>query len=336
MTALAVTDYTYEGPQLDYAFKRPFAAGEQQWSSSLPPIPPPATCGWQGIATAVLASAAMLVSFSSFQPQGFVRSTLPDGWRSAQWDYRFAKPFPASEQQFYAGVAQRVPTARDVQGFFGQQFDYLFFKPQFPVFEQQYYAGIPRRIPLTVDVQGWFGLQFEHRFAKPFPITEQLFTSAPEPEPFPPPNGWYGFEYSYRFGKPFPVASQQWTGYQPQGEVPEFKPPGAGRRKDFPPWIPQPAYEAKPNKPFRPVWDKPRQGEIEQHPEPQPAAPAGPAPPPPASLFAAAPPSPALALPDFKELAPPVPPAFDKHMRDLQDLSDAIAVLKRLGLIQDS
>lgn len=110
--------------------------------------------------------------------------------------------------------------------------------------------------------------------------------------------------------------------------------PGAGKRKNFPSYIPQPAYEAKPNKPFRPVWDKPKQGEIEALPAPLPA---GPPPLPPASLFGqvAAPPSPVntAALPTFGHLVPPDPLAYAKHMQQVQDESDIEAVLRALGLI---
>lgn len=116
-------------------------------------------------------------------------------------------------------------------------------------------------------------------------------------------------------------------------------PPGSGRRKDFPSWIPQPAYDAKPAKAFRPVWDKPPDGEIEQHPTPVPAAQA---PLPPASIFAPpvlerpmpAPGSPPpFGLPDFNNLVPPDPAGLNRRMTEAQDMSDAMAVLKALGLV---
>lgn len=114
--------------------------------------------------------------------------------------------------------------------------------------------------------------------------------------------------------------------------------PGSGKRYQSPTdYLPEPDYEAKPSKPFRPIWDKPKAGEIEEvAPEP-----AGPPPLPPAELFGMpghagaakmlAPP--ALTLPNFAQYAPHDPVGLDQQMRDVMDRNDAIAVLKRLGLI---
>jgi hypothetical protein len=107
--------------------------------------------------------------------------------------------------------------------------------------------------------------------------------------------------------------------------------PGSGKRKDFQTYIPRPAYEAKPNKPFRPVWDKPKGGEVEQHPKPKPR-PQGPPPLPPASLFTQ--PQPLTdALPDFSQYAVADPNGLAQRMqqaRDLRDLADAVRVLQQL------
>lgn len=116
--------------------------------------------------------------------------------------------------------------------------------------------------------------------------------------------------------------------------------PGSGKRKNFPSYIPQPAYDEKPAKTFRPVWDKPRQGEVEVI---EPAQPAGPPPLPPAELFGlpgvaatqdAAPGS--LNLPDFSQFGAPHQHAYGQHMQDVQDLNDATALLRQLGVIPKS
>lgn len=113
--------------------------------------------------------------------------------------------------------------------------------------------------------------------------------------------------------------------------------PGSGKRRNFPRYIAQPPYEAKPNKPFRPVWDKPPDGAIEAHPIPAP----GPAPLPPAALFGrpgqagdASTNAPDLALPDFNDFTMHDPMGLGRRLRDLQDQGDAMAVLQALGLLQ--
>jgi hypothetical protein len=102
-----------------------------------------------------------------------------------------------------------------------------------------------------------------------------------------------------------------------------------------PGYIPQPPYEAKPNKPFRPIWDKPRGGEIETHPTPAPLV--GPPPLPPPSLFGSAAIAASLVpgiLPTFDHLMPDDPADLTRRMKEAQDLSDAEAIMRKLGLIQ--
>lgn len=103
----------------------------------------------------------------------------------------------------------------------------------------------------------------------------------------------------------------------------------SGKRRDFPSYIPEPAYEAQPSKPFRPVWDKPNRVEVEQRPQP-PAAPRV-AQLPPQSIFGDPQDAPALsdfsqyAIPDVNDLAQRL-----RGARDTQDLADAIRVLQQV------
>jgi hypothetical protein len=279
-------------------FAKPFPASEQQFSAHDPRAVPD-QLNVEGVyfqSPDVFAKPfpAHEQQFNSFQPQGFVKSTFPDGWRSYQWEYRFAKPFPVAEQQF-----------------------------------STYFKFPPGVVP-----QGWYPHEPEV-FAKPFPVTEQSFQPVREPVPPPPPGfGWWGYQFNYAFTKPFNAALQQFQAWDLVGAVPPNLPPGAGKRYKKPTdYLPEPPWDVKPNKPFRPVWDKPKGGEIEQ--PAKVATPAGPPPLPPASIFG--PPGyaqrPALNLPNFNNYAPQDPHGLAQRMNDAQDLSDAVAVLKALGLI---
>jgi hypothetical protein len=73
-----------------------------------------------------------------FQPQGFVKSRFPDGWRSHQWESKFAVPFPVSSQPYLD-----------------------FFTPQGAIH--------------TIFPDGWRGAQWESRLATPFPPAAQSF-----------------------------------------------------------------------------------------------------------------------------------------------------------------
>lgn len=115
-------------------------------------------------------------------------------------------------------------------------------------------------------------------------------------------------------------------------------PPGAGKHPAFPAYVPQPPYDAKPSKPFRPIWDRRRAAEaatkiiIETEAAGVPALP-------PAELFAglstAAPLAPAL--PKFDHLVPGDPLGLAARMRTAQqnttDMQDALDVLEALKLL---
>lgn len=251
---------------------------------------------------------AALQQWSSFQPAGFIQSSFPDGWKALQqWDQALKKPFPVALQPYAVNdPVEQVPTA--------------------------------------VTPHGWEGVQYEIGFAKPFPVALQKFISEGQTRQLPSPIvplGWWGIQLEYRFAKPFPVEQQQFSVWDLVGDVPPFLPPGSGKRYKYPTnYLPEPAYDAKPSKPFRPVWDKPKQGVVEQ---PQ-AAPAGPPPLPPAELFgtpghagAAKTLAPAaLKLPSFVHFAPEDPLGLSRRMGEVQDKNDALAVLKKLGLIRDN
>lgn len=327
-------------PHNPVVFAKPFPVTEQQWEARAP----------QRVQIAVDA-------------QGFFGQQL---------DSQFKKPFSATEQQFQARPDGRPPSQVDVQGFLGRQYDYRFAKP-FPVAAQQYSAFQPSGVIVSTTPQGFFGYQWDARFAKQFPVgeqqfltlspqrltslnptaflqqdpvvfkklfpvTEQPFTTAPEPEEFLPGFGWWGWQLDYKFAKPFPAALQQFAYYQVQGEVPEFHPPGAGKYPKIPSYVPQPAYDVKPAKKqtFRPVWDKgPAPVEAPLPPRPVPLPPASifqapPAPLPPIGAPGSAPP---FGLPDFNNLVPHDPVGTGKRLQEAQDMTDALAVLKKLGLI---
>lgn len=118
-------------------------------------------------------------------------------------------------------------------------------------------------------------------------------------------------------------------------------PPGAGKKPSVTGIYPEPAWDKKPNKPasFRPIWDV---GAKVEQPKPVVIEP-GPVPLPPLSIYGAAPQqAPAapvnaanpLNLPTHNHLVPPDPVGLGHRMQEAQDLSDAIAVLRALGLIK--
>lgn len=112
--------------------------------------------------------------------------------------------------------------------------------------------------------------------------------------------------------------------------------PGAGRRLDVTPFVPSPPLGVRPNKPFRPIWDRgPRQIEAIA-----PAIPVGPLPAPPKHIFVRAadkaPKLDAFKLQSFDHLVPQDLAGLGTRMRDamdrsdLMDLSDAISALDAL------
>lgn len=122
------------------------------------------------------------------------------------------------------------------------------------------------------------------------------------------------------------------------GELPRVTVPGlpgsgaAHRRFNY---VPEPPYEVKPNKPFRPVWDKVAQKAPVVA---APARPPGPPPLPPASIFAAAAPTLPAGLPTFNELVPPDAAALGPRLQSArdattaedQDMRDALDMLQAL------
>jgi hypothetical protein len=293
----------WRGYQLDYAFAKPFPVQDQQYDA----MP------WQGLVPT---------------------ATTPEGWQGQQLEIRFAQPFPVAEQQFQTWLAHPIPI-KAFPGWEGIRLDYAFAKP-FPV-EQQWFDQRfqPRGKILSTFFEGWRPQEFDYLFAKPNPAFEQLhvthldFGVPSTPEPY----GWWGLQYEIRFAQPFPVAEQQFAAW-PAQIVPPYLPPGSGKRRDFPyPEYPQPARDQKPNKPFRPIWDRgPVKVEIPKAPERT-----GPPPPPPAHIFTrAADQAPRLdqfKLPSFDHLVPKDHVEFGNRMRQAMDLSDMIAVLKAAGLI---
>ena len=230
----------------------------------------------------------------------------------------FAKPFPVGDQQFHAGplVVVAAPPNTKNAGWHPQAPD-VFCKP-FPVGLHQFQAHAPAGVLAIVPPQGFKGAH-DPLFSSPVPATLQQFQAwpvqiiLPPPEPPPPPP----------------------------------PPPGAGKKKDYPSWIPQAPFDAETAKPkiVRPAWDRPEERAEQQPGFIAPAAPQ-PVPLPPASLFAGMPqlgPASLLAptppagqpqgLPTFDHLVPPGTAQMGPQLRDAQDVSDALAVLKALGLL---
>lgn len=102
-------------------------------------------------------------------------------------------------------------------------------------------------------------------------------------------------------------------------------PPGAGKRRDFPSYIPQPPYDVKPNKPFQPIWDKRRQEEQERA-KALAELPPAPVPLPPAALFERQTDAQALGLPELDHGIHPE--QLEPGLRDAQDLSDLAGALQ--------
>lgn len=260
------------------------------------------------------------------------------GWQSHQLEYKFAKPVPAAVQQYTAFQPRGQINSISPQGFYPQQPD-IFAKP-FAVKEQQYTAWF--KFPPSAQPNGWDTYQFNYAFKRQISITEQPYTTSPEPEQFLPGKGWHGWQLDAKFVKPFPVEQQQYVAVNDWGIIPPNLPPGGGKRYKKPTdYLPEPPYDVKPNKPFQPIWDKRRSDEAaaaaaEKAKASAPQAPQ-PVPLPPASIFGQPgnAPRPALNLPDFNNFAPQDPLGLAKRMNDAQDMSDAIALLKSLGLIRD-
>lgn len=323
--------------QLDYAFARPFPAASQQFPTSFQvrgDIFSSYPNGWHCYKFNYLFAKPFPVALQQYapalQPRGFVPSSFPEGWEAGfQLDYKFAKPVPAAVQQYAAFQPRGFILITTPDGWRNYQLDTAFAK-KFPAPSQQFTTTFRGRIP---PPDGWAGIQLESRFRKPIASALHPYTTWPIPQRFEVGLGWWGYQYEYRYKTPFPAAQQQFGYFQPRGDIPIILPPGAGRRKDFPSYIPQPPYDAKPNRKFhRPVWDKPPPAPVE---EPAPPPPVAGLPPPELFGLKTAPSDKPLILRDFKELAPPDPRGFDQHMREVQDQSDAIAVLRALGLIKE-
>jgi hypothetical protein len=335
----AITPHGWEGEQLERRFAKPFPVAAQQYAAHIPEHVRVAedSEGFYPQPPDVFAKPFPVASqqYTAFQPAGRIRSSFPDGWSGFQWSYAFAVPLSVTAQQFLAHADEHVPEAAEVEGWFGEQLEHAFARP-FPIASQQYSNFTPRGSIRTAFPQGFWGYQFDIQFAKPFPVSQQQYEiKAPRPVAT-------GIEFQFypeppvQFAKPFPVASQIFSVWDLVGEVPEFKPPGSGRRKDFPSYIPEPPYDVKPRKPFKPIWD--RGGKVEEPEKPAVVAPAGPPPLPPLSIFGQPAPMQVMSpsgLPTFNEFVPHDAMATAKRLQQAQDESDAIAVLRALGLFKD-
>ena len=112
-------------------------------------------------------------------------------------------------------------------------------------------------------------------------------------------------------------------------------PGGGGRRPDVQPFLPQPPWEEKARKPFKPVWDR-AAPKKPPPPLPEPYSPKNPAPPPPRFIFRAAAEKMAMpkGLPSFDDMVPTDVKGMGQRMADTEDMNDALAVLKALGMIK--
>lgn len=303
----AATPHGWEGQQLvDYSFTKPFPVSAQQYDA----MP------WQGL----LATAK-----------------TPHGWEGWQLDYKFVQPFPVTDQLVNAFEPSGFIGSKTPEGWQGQQYE-LKFAPPFPVVEQQYTAHFLRLIPKP---EGWRSAQFDYRYSVPFPVASQQYADTERylfvAFVFDPRIDPRGQQYEYRFAKSFPVEQQQYEAPRDFAPIPIFLPPGSGKRYKPPTdYLPEPAWDEKPNKaPVRPIWDRPQK----PTPEAEPAPPPAPPPLPPLSAFAERGPPRImrkLNLPSFNELIPPNAAQLNQRMPEVMDESDAIAALRALGIIKDS
>lgn len=158
------------------------------------------------------------------------------------------------------------------------------------------------------------------------------------PPPVPLTGAWFKEFSQPPFSTSVKVTLQQ-TSFRVEFVPPEFRQDGGTSRYfkkgPFEGYeLPDPALPKR--KPFKPVWD--RSGEVEALAR-QPAAPVGPPPLPPQSIFGQPPAqmtigSSPFGLPTFDHLVPH-DPGLGQRMQEAQDLSDAISVLKALGIIKD-
>jgi hypothetical protein len=303
-----------------------------------------------------------LQQFSAFCPYEVPTAKTPHGWEGEQLEYKYkdtlAPPHLAVEHQQYSAFPARgaIHTVYP-DGFSGQQWDRALSKPlpipQMRVEEQQYVGFQPAGFILIKPPGGQWGWLHEYRFAKPFPVEEQQFLALDSEYIFGAKDysGWHGDQLEYKFAVPFPVASQQYESTRRLGAIPPYLPPGAGKRYKPPTdFLPQPAFDQTPNAPFQPIWDR-RKAEAAAAVEAArvaalapPPQPIGPPPLPPLSIFQGVPAQPVpmqpgqapFGLPTFQQFVPPDPMGLAHRMRETQDISDATAVLRALGLLNDN
>lgn len=96
-------------------------------------------------------------------------------------------------------------------------------------------------------------------------------------------------------------------------------PPGSGKRKYFPSYIPQPAYDAKKRAPVQPIWDRYRKAKQDEERARLDALARLPVPMPPASLFPAPQP---VSYPQPTQFAPPQVERIAQQSQDAQDIAD--------------
>ena len=232
------------------------------------------------------------------------------------------------------------PNSTTPQGWWGTQLEYRHFTPPLAVAEQQFSSFQPEGKILIITPEGWQGIQLEYRhFTPPFPVAAQMFYAYDAELGNVPtaktPHGWEGIQLETRFATPFPVTQQQWAAWEAQ-DVPLFFPPGAGKRYAPPTnYLPEPAYDERPRKPIRPIWD--RGGKVEKAAENPAENPAGPPPLPPLSVLGLPPAAPMSTanLPRFDQYVPHDVLETARRLEQAREHADAIAALKALGLISE-
>lgn len=103
--------------------------------------------------------------------------------------------------------------------------------------------------------------------------------------------------------------------------------PGAGKRYHPPTdYLPEPAWEKRPRKPIRPIWDRAPSGAQPEvhHPSPPPGIPQMPPP----GYFPARPRLDYSTFPNFNEHVPPNLAGLGQRMHEARNSSDAMKVLK--------
>ena len=167
--------------------------------------------GWLNSGLSVLVTAATVFG-GTVTP---VQPPAPNpGWQEPNPTPFIPIPFPAVAVNSITVTPLATTAGVSNVQVFGEPLNPEPFTPQFSAGQQQW-TGFQPLGAITISApEGWRGAQLEYRFGTPFPIADQPFTTAPNPQFFPPGRGWNGWQLECRFAAPFPVQDQQYVAHQ--------------------------------------------------------------------------------------------------------------------------